>query len=67
MNMKISINNKTSDTTAWKFESKLQNDKTTSYSAKKRKENILYPMFYIIDEMLINFIEKFPYKIKSKK
>jgi hypothetical protein len=62
MSMEILINNSTADTTLWKFESKLQNAETTHYSRKKRKENILYPMFDIIDDMLNSFIQKFPYK-----
>ncbi len=51
MSMEVLINNSSSDTTIWKFESKLQNDQTTQYSRKKRKENILYPMFDIIDDI----------------
>ena len=61
MDMQISINDNASDSTMWQFKSKEKNAEITQYSIKKRKENILYPMFDIIDKMLNNFIKKFPY------
>jgi hypothetical protein len=62
MRMQVLINDNSSDTPFWTFKTKTQSDGVTKPSKDRKKENILYPLFRNIDQSLIKFIKKFPYK-----
>ena len=60
--MQVLLTDRESETSMWTFETKTNNSKLTKPSTNRQKENILYPLFDNIDETLIKFIRKFPYK-----
>ena len=62
MKMQVLLTDRESETSMWTFETKTNNSKLTKPSTNRQKENILYPLFDNIDETLIKFIRKFPYK-----
>lgn len=62
MKMQVLLTDRDSETSMWTFETKTNNSKLTKPSTNRQKENILYPLFDNIDETLIKFIRKFPYK-----
>ena len=62
MRMQVLLNDNISDTALWTFVTKTQSNGVTKPSKQRKKENILYPLFRNIDESLVKFIKKFPYK-----
>lgn len=62
MRMQILLNDNKSDTAFWKFKTTTKSDALTKRSKDRKKENILYPLFRNIDESLVKFIKKFPYR-----
>lgn len=62
MRMQVLLNDNDSDIPLWTFKTKTKSDGVTKPSKDRQKENILYPLFKNIDESLIKFIKKFPYR-----
>jgi sulfur transfer protein SufE len=62
MRMQVLLNDNFSETALWTFKTKSQSNGVTKPSKDRKKENILYPLFRNIDESLIKFIKKFPYR-----
>jgi hypothetical protein len=62
MKMQILLTDRETETSMWTFQTKTNNSKLTKPSGTRQKENILYPLFDNIDETLVKFIKKFPYR-----
>lgn len=62
MSLQVLLNDNSSETPLWTFKTKTKSDGVTKPSKDKKKENILYPLFRNIDQSLIKFIKKFPYR-----
>jgi hypothetical protein len=62
MRMQVLLHDISSEEPFWIFKTKTQSDGVTKPSKDRKKENILYPLFRNIDQSLIKFIKKFPYR-----